>query len=369
MATASAKPSLVPAFFALFVLIFLAYLLYADLNPSRVEHTINPPIEIIETPLTVITAAPEIADSEQIIEQEATVFVEHLSPKTNSPIIINVDKDQFVRSDSVISLPNLEHRLTTIKALMADNSLADDTAIILNFTDEERIQTTLAELSNNIEDHTESITIITADDSQHAAPLADLLMQSDLDQNALVTLVLNQQHSIETAFSELANIDISPTQSLIATIYHGMQELAVSDILPADSQSVNALYYIHRVTKRDIQGLWGIIQTGLIDKFRQGLQLEGVSLNKDLIQAVIPSDADEKLSSGFSSFLGKILTTKVDTSYIYNLKTKSIGYDANMIHPGQQLVLIHFSPNELQTIYQFFSEKRNQGTETFAITD
>ena len=46
-----------------------------------------------------------------------------------------------------------------------------------------------------------------------------------------------------------------------------------------------------------------------------------------------------------------------------------MGRDSNVIHPGQQLVVIHFSPEELKQIYQFFSEQRNQETETFAITD
>lgn len=144
------------------------------------------------------------------------------------------------------------------------------------------------------------------------------------------------------------------------------QPLLVKDIVQEDL-SDNALFYVHLVTEKDIQGLWGIVQAGLIDKFRQGLHIEGITPNKDMLQVIIPSNADEKLSSGFSSFLGKILSSKVDRSYIYNFKTKKMGRDANIIHPGQQLIMIHFSPSDLQQIYQFFSKQRNQEVEAFSV--
>jgi len=370
MATAApAKPSLIPAFLALIVVIFFGYLLYSDLNPSRTEHTITPPINIIDPPLTVITHDDIAPDSDQIIEQEADLFIANLSPKTDSPVIISENNDQFVRPDSIISIPDLEQRVTTIRELMADESLTADTPIVLHFTSEERSQTTLADLSKNIEDHTETITIITTEGESITAPLADLLSRDDLDKNTLITLILKKQHSVKTRFADIADIEVSPSQSLIATINHSVQELSINEMLPENSPTTNSIFYIHRVTDLDVQGLWGIIQAGLINEFRQGLRLEGISRNKDLIQAVIPSDADEKLPSGLSSFLGKILADKVDSSYSYNLKTRDIDFDINLVHPGQQLIIIKFAPDELKQIYQFFSEKRNQGTETFAITD
>ena len=373
MATASARPSLIPAFLALLAVMFFAYLIYSDLAPSRTtEHIINPPIEIIESPeqpsLTIIDHV-EPQNNEEIIAQEAQVFVANLSPKTNVPIVIDEYNDQFVRPDSIISLSDLEYRGTSIQALLMDENLADDTPITLNFNSEEHSQTTLTELAINIEDHYETITITTADHLTIIAPLADLLKREDLDQHSPITLILTRRHSVQTQFGEIANLKISPSQSLTATISHNVKELSINEIIPNDMQSDDALFYLHRVTENDIQGLWGIIQAGLIDKFRQGLRLNGIGQNKELIQAVIPADADEKLPSGFSSFLGKVLNSKVDNSYIYNFKTQAIGFDANMIHPGQQIVLIHFSPEELAQIYQFFSAKRNQGTETFAITD
>ncbi|MDH5358810.1 MAG: hypothetical protein OEW63_09340, partial [Gammaproteobacteria bacterium] len=151
------------------------------------------------------------------------------------------------------------------------------------------------------------------------------------------------------------------------TIDTGDQTLSIKDILQSGDMPDNALFYLHRVTKDDLQGLWGIIQTGLIDKFREGIHIEGIVPNKEMVQAIIPANADEKLASGFSSFLGKILNQKVNTSYIYNFRSHTMSRDPNLIRPGQQLILIHFSPQELSDIYQFFSDKRNQGVDTFAI--
>jgi len=368
-----AKPSLIPAILALLVVFLFGYLLYSDLNPTRTEHTINPPIEIIDPqelpPLTIIEDNTELANSEKIIELEANVFVENLSPTTHKSVTVKEYQDQFVRPNNLIALPDLEQRNTTLQELARDKNIAADTPVTLNFSIEERSQTTLANLSNTIEDHNETITIITTDGRTLTASLAELLNREDLVKNAEITLVLLKQHSVHTRFSDIANIELSPSQSLVATIKHSVQELSINDMIPDDAHDPDSLYYLHRVTENDVQGLWGIIQTGLIDKFRQGLRLEGVSPNKELIQAVIPSDADEKLSSGLSSFLGKILDNKVDNSYIYNIKTQGVGFDARALQSGQQLVIIQFSPDELKQIYQFFSDKRNQGTETFAITD
>ena len=132
--------------------------------------------------------------------------------------------------------------------------------------------------------------------------------------------------------------------------------------------SDDSLLYLHRVTDADRQGLWGIIQTGLIDKFRRGMRIEGVGRDST-VSVTIPADADEPLPDGFSSFLGKILDSKATTSYVFNFKTHSMGRDPNLVYPGQQLILITFSPAELRDIYMYFAERRDDSVKTFAIGD
>jgi len=363
MAKTSSNPSLIPAFLALFVLAVVAYLMFTDLESTRVEHDISPAIEIIETPaVTVIPPTSEPLSP----EQEAEIFVNNLAT-TEEFITINENEDRFVRNDSVIVLPDLEYLATTKQGLLADKSLNPDTPITLNYVTHDEVKTTLAELSDTIEDPASPITIITDDGTQIISPLADLLHHQDLELSTVITRVIPHKHRIDTTIGELKNIDIPADLPLIATITRGSQAVTLKDLTKSESLPDDALFYLHRVTDRDVQGLWGIIQTGLVDKFKLGIELQGISRHKDLIQAIIPDDADEKLPSGLSSFLGKILKSKVDNSFIYNLKTRSMGHDANLIFPGQQLILIHFPSIELKQIYQFFTEHRDQNIETFAI--
>jgi hypothetical protein len=368
------KPSLIPAFLALLVVFLFGFLLFSDFDSktTRTEHTVNPPIELIEPqpPLTIIEETDKTPSSEQVTEQEANAFIDTLAKPQNEPITINENDDQFVRHDSVIVLPNLEHRITSINELLADPNLTADTPLTLHYTTNVEQLTTLAELSDKYEDQTTVLTIIDQNGQTHTKPLFEFLNQDDVDLTAQVTLLTQQKHSLQTTLNELKNIkDIDHKESVVATINHGIQELSVKEIVQSGDMPDNALFYLHRVTKDDLQGLWGIIQAGLIDKFRQGVHIEGVAPNKDMVRAIIPADADEKLTSGFSSFLGKILNQKVNSSYVYNFSTHTMNHDPNLIYPGQQLIMIHFSSEELKQIYQFFSDKRNQGIESFAISD
>lgn len=145
--------------------------------------------------------------------------------------------------------------------------------------------------------------------------------------------------------------------------------LLIQNIIQDPALHSDDMFYLHHVTEQDQQGLWGIIQQGLVEKFRAGLSLEGISHNRDMLQVIIPADADERLTNGLSSFLGKLLSQKVSSSYIYNLDTNTLGRNPNLIQPGQQLVLIKFSPDELKSVYQFFAEQRQQAVQTYGISD
>jgi len=368
------KSPLIPALLALLVLFLFGLLLFTDFDSktTRTEHTVNPPIELIEPqpPLTVIRDSSKTVSREHVNEQEANAFVDTLAKPQDQSITISEHNDQFVRHDSVIALPDLEHRMTSIDELLADPNLTADTPLTLHYTTTVEQLTTLAELSDKYEDQTVVLTIIDQNGQTYSKPLFEFLSQKDVDLTAPITLITQQKHSLQTTLAELVNIkDIDHKDPVVVTINHGIQELSVKEIIQSGDMPDNALFYLHRVTEDDLQGLWGIIQSGLIDKFRQGVHIDGISPNKDTVRAVIPADADEKLTSGLSSFLGKILTQKVNSSYIYNFSTHTMNHDPNLVYPGQQLIMIHFSPEELKQIYQFFSDNRNQGVESFAVGD
>lgn len=365
------SPSLIPAILALLVLFVLGYVLFADLQPSRTEHTVTPPIELEEPELEVITEElppPDIEETQRL-QQEADTFIENLapSPAEDQVVTITEQQDEFVRHDGTIAIPKLERRDTTIAELMKDKSLEDDTPITLEYLETEETLTTLRELDKSIEDKTRRITLEDADGHRREAPLADLLNDKSLDPSAPITVISEHKRTEQTTAGELAASSLPPSQEITAIITQGVQELSVKDIVQSGELPDNAMFYLHRVTERDRQGLWGIIQSGLIQRFRQGLTLEGIAPNKELVRVTIPADADEPLPTGLSSFLGKILDQKVKSSYIYNFYTNTMGHDPDLIFPGQQLILIHFSPEELKRIYLFFAEQRNERAQSFAI--
>jgi hypothetical protein len=369
--SARPAPSLIPAVLALIVLVILGYLLFADLQPSRTEHTVTPPIEIEEAGQDQISEETiEIApEQQQVMEEEASTFVDNLAPEPSEEKTVTITEQQgeFVRHDGTIAIPKLEQRETTMGELLEDDTLQADTPITLQYTETQKQTTTLDELDAATEDKTAVITLEQEDGSRRQAPLADLMNDKSLDKSSALTIVTETEHTRQTTAGELAESGIEPSQKVTATINRGVEELSVKEIVQSGELPDNALFYLHRVTERDRQGLWGIIQSGLIQRFRQGLTLEGIAPNKNMVRVTIPADADEPLPTGLSSFLGRVLNDKVETSYIYNFTTRAMGHNPDLIHPGQQLILIHFSPDELKKIYLFFADQRNERAQSFAI--
>lgn len=356
------------ALLAIAILLLFGYILFTDGKSLPKQEIVDPPIELAEPdlPLETIEVDDDLPDQQEIRENEASAFVDNLAAEQQQTITINEYQDQFVRPDSIIALPRLEERVTTLEKLMADKSLDDDTPLTLNYTEESREQTTITDIGEREEDHIAPVTVITESGEEITAPLTELLKREDVD--ATVTEIRREHKQRRLTAGELADAGIDKDQEMSVTITRGVQELAIKDILGDDMVADNSLLYLHRVTDADRQGLWGIIQAGLIEKFRRGMYIEGLG-RQSTVSVIIPPDADEPLPDGFSSFLGKILDGKVNTSYVYNFRTNSMGRDPNLIYPGQQLILIRFSPDELRDIYMYFAERRGDSVKTFAIGD
>ncbi len=128
--------------------------------------------------------------------------------------------------------------------------------------------------------------------------------------------------------------------------------------LLSDTQSnKNRIFYLHAVNPSDEQGIWGIIQTGLTGTFSKGITLPQAD---GKIRALIPQDADEILSSKKSSFLGRLLNYKVLTTYVYNYEQGNIGKNPDFIKPGQQLIIVTFTEEELMSVYNHFKNYQQE---------
>lgn len=370
MASALRSVPWIPIFLAVLVVGALAWLLYTDIQPANPPEDVDPPIELVEDDLETeiieeTAEAPPTAD--EITEAEAEAFVENLALPQSETITISENRDEFVRPDGIIALPDLEERTTTIAELREDQSLDDDTELTLRYIERSETVTTLQETAEERDDHMAAITIETEDGQTITDRLANLLERNDLDPQAPVTLLEEREVTREMTAGELDESDIDADMPLDVTIDRGTREIVIKDIIDTGELADDSLLYLHRVTEQDKQGLWGIIQSGLIQKFRRGLQLEGVGNPGESLRVEIPADADEPLPSGLSSYLGQVLNRKVSTSYVYNFTTDTMGRDPNLIYPGQQLIMIEFTQRELRDIYLFFAEDRRETVESFAI--
>ncbi len=169
--------------------------------------------------------------------------------------------------------------------------------------------------------------------------------------------------ALETGVSQQA---VSPVKQAIAVVEQvnpvvvklrqsPKKHIKLKELLSATDVDENRIFYLHAVNPTDQQGIWGIIQKGLMGTFSKGILLPQAN---GTVKALIPEDADEILSSKKSSFLGRLLNNKVLTTYVYNYKQGKIGKNPDYIKPGQQLIIVTFTESELMSVYQHFKNQQ-----------
>lgn len=134
-----------------------------------------------------------------------------------------------------------------------------------------------------------------------------------------------------------------------------MNKMRLQELLNNPDQASNEVFYIHSVDGADRQGLWGIIHQGLIETFTRGIRVDDRSR---LLSVSIPEDADEPLTDKRSSWLGTLLKNKVESTWVYNYEHGLLGQNPDVIHPGQQLIIVRFDESELVNIYNHFIQQQ-----------
>jgi len=130
------------------------------------------------------------------------------------------------------------------------------------------------------------------------------------------------------------------------------QRIRLQELLSDPDLAAGTVFYIHAVSPNDEQGLWGILQHGLIKTFAQGIELRESGRT---LTAEIPMLADETLENRRSSFLGEFLYQKVQDTYVYNYQQGMLGQDPDLIKPGQQLIIVSYTEDELISIFNHFT--------------
>ncbi|MDZ7839535.1 MAG: hypothetical protein U5R46_01760 [Gammaproteobacteria bacterium] len=134
--------------------------------------------------------------------------------------------------------------------------------------------------------------------------------------------------------------------------------VTIAELLGAeDAMASDAVFYVHTVRPDDDLGIWGIVHDGITENFAEGVAVHrGDSV--ETYRVDIPSDADQLDADQSSSFLGKIIYDKSRKTYVYNYRTDRLGRNPDLIMPGQEIVIVSFTPEELIEIYKYFARDR-----------
>ena len=171
-----------------------------------------------------------------------------------------------------------------------------------------------------------------------------------------VTTAASSKQTV-SAPSPSSSVPVLVTKPAKANSESEKNRIKLRELLSDTSSNNKRIFYLHAVNPSDEQGIWGIIQAGLTGTFSKGITLEQAD---GKVRALIPQDADEILSSKKSSFLGRLLNYKVLTTYVYNYEQGNIGKNPDFILPGQQLIIVTFTEEELMSVYNHFKNYRGE---------
>ena len=312
-------------------------------------------------------------------EAEAMQYVEKLT--RISPPTIPVDRaDHFVTGEHVVSLvPEDMIESVSVGALAEDGTLEAESPITV-VQEVEQIETVgpeqiIAKSGGDLD--TKLKVLVEYDDAEGDAE-QKVAVQGDSGENAGEAV---EEITVREALERLRSEPEKPI-TIIKTVRY-FEVMTLRDLLDAEEDTgtflnvvtqpyrieaatladllqrqkagnPDTIFYLHTVQPTDEQGIWGIVQSGLVDNFARGMAVRrGEAVETYTVR--IPRDADERLHDQSSSFLGKLIDRKTEESFVYNYRDSRMGRNPDRIHPGQEIVIINFEPEELVSIYKHFA--------------
>jgi hypothetical protein len=307
-----------------------------------------------------LPVAVEAARSELRLDADANAFITTLVPPERIAIPA-ARANHFVRPTQSLDLSStIESQHTaTLRELLALPDVDAGATIEFIRTAEERYPLDIAALARATPSELAKPIRIVDKGNVVEVPIREALARQQLKPLEPLTVVSSVRRRFSTTLSALrldASVKLSEPLTIIERNADANLQL-VKDLLgQRQSDNPDSLYYIRTVGKNDVQGIWGIIQSGLIDNFAAGVAFQrGTSAQRYRVE--IPVDADEPLRNTTSSFLGRLIHAKTAASTVYNIGEGRISTDPNLIRPGQQIVIVDFTPQELTAIYRHFARQ------------
>jgi len=286
------------------ILIIIAVSTYLFLNkPDIPTDTQTDTSTISQTSANTQLQSSPAQQTDAETQKAAKKVIKNLTEETKDEALDIKQANNFVTGDQLLELPNMKTEAAQVETIQTALEAADNAQV-------QGVQTSTLVVKQPL------VSATTAE--------SDQMMKLISEENVIQTKTLSPGDKIR-----------------------------LKELLSNPDMAAGSVFYIHAVTPNDMQGLWGILQRGLTNTFREGIRLSGD--NGQTLIAEIPELADEVLENQRSSFLGEFLYSKVNDIYIYNYQQGMLGQDPDLIKPGQQLVIVSYSEDELIKIYQHFT--------------
>jgi len=326
--------------------------------PNIVKYGIPVLIAVVVGVFFLFKYGPWQKPKTEEVEREAVKRIEALKGELREPIDME-RADHFVDAQTVLSKKDRRIITTTPRALLEDLSVGAKAEIKVLVEEERIIITTPQELLKDRTIHPDApIRILKKDGGVMETTPRKLMADSSITPDTPIKIIEKVEKVIITTPEELQKRALSPETPIKVIVERPGETVTLAQLLPEERGLGEDTFYIHAVTREDDQGIWGIIQHGLMDQFLKGVPVpvkEGVP-ERRMLTLEIPENADERRGDGYSSFLGKILDRKTRESHVYNYTSGRMGKNPNYIFPDQEVVISRFSKQELVEIYKHFRQ-------------
>lgn len=323
--------------------------------PPRSDPAALPaPTGILATPDASKKITPDVA-----VQQQAERFVSTLTEPASEPLKVE-QADHFVTGEQMLALVPLGAvEQTTSRLMREDPTLSPNTPITL-VREAEQVERITPErlIARSSGDLDMPIKVLEREQVRDTT-VREVLEQARRSPDKPIDLVTRSEYYEQTTPAELAARGTVQDDEPIRIIrtHRGLETSSVGDLIRAEGVGSDSMFYVRTVRPEDRQGIWGIVQSGIIDNFARGM---AIRRDKDInvYKVDIPTDADERRSDETSSFLGKLIHDKTRASHVYNFTLNRMGRNPDRIYPGQEIVIIDFRPEELIDIYKHFVAPR-----------
>ncbi len=336
-----------------------------DLSSPTVAAIIQTPAAVTQYPERPLLTAARTPVIDTAVKHEAAQYIRRIS-RPLATALPATSIDHFVTADQVIELPRQPViEVSSAQELLSDPKLTLSSPITMVKQTEQIIRVSPRDLIAHAQGNLDTPIKVLDKETVRETTVRHLLQTAGENPKRRLKIIQNVDYFVVTTVSEIVREQGEQGGRRISGIRvikgpYMADKLSITDLLPQhpkDGQQ-DHIYYVRTVREGDIQGIWGIIHSGLVDNFARGMAIRRGE-RVDTYRVEIPHLADELEVDQSSSYLGRLLHRKVRASHVYNHRKKRMGRNPDQVFPGQEIVIVDFSADELIAVYDHFLKTEN----------